>query len=206
MYDRETGTFELEKDKPLVLLLSGVSHEGVVSALQTSGRQYKIKYLESSPKNWETIMQCFDEYTIECVLMKLNARTITLMASSEYDIVRESLFSKIGSVPNIVFVFEEVLSGEFKLGEWEEWRHRPFDESRVAALSLLERHKIRVMPYRRNAEVTTMAASFLDETEKHLVFRIYVPHGRIWSNESDKLLQLFRDYLAKVAAVTVRLD
>ncbi len=206
MYDPETGTFELEKDKPLVLLLSGVSHEGVVSALQTSGRQYKIKYLESSPKNWETIMQCFDEYTIECVLMKLNARTITLMASSEYDIVRESLFSKIGSVPNIVFVFEEVLSGEFKLGEWEEWRHRPFDESRVATLSLLERHKIRVMPYRRNAEVTTMAASFLDETEKHLVFRIYVPHGRIWSNESDKLLQLFRDYLAKVAAVTVRLD
>jgi hypothetical protein len=110
VYDSETGTFELEKDKPLVLLLGSVSHEGVVSALRTSGRQYKIKYLESSPKNWETIAQCFNDYTIECVLMKLNARTITLMASSEYNAVRESLFSKIGSVPNIVFVFEEVQS------------------------------------------------------------------------------------------------
>lgn len=206
MYDRKIGAFELEKDKPLVLLLGGVAHEGVLSALETSGRQYKIKYLQSRPKNWEMILQCFHDYTIECVVMKLNAPTITLMAHPEYNIVRESLFSKIGGVPNVVFLFEQILSGDFKSGEREEWRHQPSAESRTAALSLLEKHKIRVMPYRRNAEVTTMAASFLDETEKHLVFRLYVPHGRLWSNESDKLLQLFRDYLAKVASITVRLD
>jgi hypothetical protein len=206
VYDQETGKFELEKDKPLVLLLGGIAREGVFSALQTSGRQYKMKDLESSPKNWETILQLFDDFTIECVLMKLSTRTISLMASSEYYVVRESLFSKIGGVPNIVFVFEKVLSGDFNAIEWAEWQDQPTDESCNAAISLLEKHKIRVMPYRRNAELTTMAASFLDETEKHLVFRLYVPQGRIWSNETDKLLQLFREYLAKVAAITVRLD
>ena len=84
MYDRKIGAFELEKDKPLVLLLGGVAHEGVLSALETSGRQYKIKYLQSRPKNWEMILQWFHDYTIECVVMKLNAPTITLMAHPEY--------------------------------------------------------------------------------------------------------------------------
>ena len=51
-----------------------------------------------------------------------------------------------------------------------------------------------------------MAETFIAETEQNLIFRMYVPSGRLWSNESDKLLQLFRDYLGKVAGVKVRLD
>lgn len=71
---------------------------------------------------------------------------------------------------------------------------------------MLEKYKIHLMPYRSNAELTTMALNFIDETEDQLLFRLYVPRGRIWSSETDKLLQLFRDYLAKVANITVRLD
>jgi hypothetical protein len=71
---------------------------------------------------------------------------------------------------------------------------------------MLAGYDIRIMPYKRNAEVTVMAETFLVETEQNLVFRLYVPSGRLWSNESDKLLQLFRDYLAKVTHISVRLD
>jgi hypothetical protein len=202
MYDRETDTFELEKDKPLVLLLGNIGHEGILSTLRTSGRQYKSKYLESQAKNWQSILKYFDKYTIEGVLVKLSPHAISLMVSNEYSGIRESLFQKIGSVPNIVFVYEDILSGHFEDGQW----HRPSEESRNAVLEMLAEHNVHIMPYRRNAEVTIMAESFLSETEQHLIFRLYVPSGRIWSNESDKLLHLFREYLARVTHIKVRLD
>lgn len=206
MYDQETDTFELEKDKPLVLLLGSIGHEGVLSTLRTSGKQYKSKFLESRADIWQSILKYFDEYTIEGVLVKLSPHAISLMVSNEYSGIRESLFKKIGSVPNIVFVYEDILSGHFEEGRWPDIHHRPSEESRNAVFEMLAEYNVHIMPYKRNAEVTIMAESFLSETEQHLIFRLYVPSGRIWSNESDKLLQLFREYLARVANIKVRLD
>lgn len=202
MYDSESDTFELEKDKSLVLLLGRISHEGILSTLQTSGRQYKSKFLESSAENWHTILEYFDEFTIEGVLVKLSPLAISWMVSDEYNGIRESLFEKIGSHPNIVFVYEDILSGDIDSGDWSDIQ----EESRKMVLKMLSEYNVHIMPYKTNAEVTIMAESFLAETEQHLIFRLYVPSGRIWSNESDKLLQLFREYLARVANIKVRLD
>ena len=179
MNDPETDTFELKKDKPLVLLLGSIGHEGVLSTLRTSGRQYKSKFLESRAQNWQSVLKYFDEYTIEGVLAKLSPQAISLMISNEYNGIRESLFEKIGSVPNIVFVYEDILSGSFEDAYWSDIHHRPSEESRKAVLEMLEKYNVHIMPYRRNAEVTIMAESFLAETEQHLIFRLYVPSGRI---------------------------
>ena len=70
MYDPKTGVYELEADKPLILLLGKVNHEGVLSKLQASNRQYKSKFLESKVKNWESILKYFDDYVIDAVLIK----------------------------------------------------------------------------------------------------------------------------------------
>ena len=203
MYDPETGVYELEADKPLILLLGSVSHEGVLSKLQASNRQYKSKFLESKVKNWESILKYFDDYVIDAVLIKLTPHVITLMASNEYKYVRVKLFKKIGKVSNILFVYEDLLSGEF---ETHSWIDQPSEEDRNLIFEMLSEHGINVLPYKRNSEVTVMAETFLTETEQNLIFRLYVPTGRLWSNESDKLIQLFRDYLAKVASIKVRLD
>ena len=206
MYDEETGIFELETDKPLTLLIGNIGHEGILSTLRAAGRQYKSKFLESRVKNWESILQYFEEYTIECVLAKLSAHAISLMASAEYNGIREKIFKEIGSVPNIVFVFEDILSGHYEEGVWADYHHRPSEDVRNAVFEMLAECDVRIMPYKRNDEVTVMAETFLIETEQNLVFRLYVPSGRLWSNESDRLLQLFRDYLATVAHISVRLD
>jgi len=180
-----------------------VSHEGVLSKLQASNRQYKSKFLESKVKNWESILKYFDDYVIDAVLIKLTPHVITLMASNEYKDVRVKLFKKIGEVSNILFVYEDLLSGEF---ETHSWLDQPSEEDRNLIFEMLSEHGINVLPYKRNSEVTVMAETFLTETEQNLIFRLYVPTGRLWSNESDKLIQLFRDYLAKVASIKVRLD
>ena len=206
MYDPETGTFKLDVDKPLILLLGSVGHEGVLSTLRAAERQYKNKFLESRVKNWESILEYFDDYQIEGVLVKLSPHAISLIASDEYDGIKERLFKKIGSVPNIVFVYEDILSGHFEEGFWADIHHRPSEKARNSVFELLADYDIHVLPYKRNAEVTVMAETFVAETEQNLIFRMYVPSGRLWSNESDKLLQLFRDYLGKIAGIKVRLD
>lgn len=203
MFDPETGVYELDTDKPLILLLGSVGHEGVVSKLQAAERQYKSKFLESKVKNWESILEYFDNYNVEAVLVKLTPHVISLMASEEYKDVRVKLLKKIGEVSNILFVYEDLLSGQFEEGTW---RDQPSEKDRNLVFEMLSEYGINILPYKRNAEVTVMAETFLTETEQNLIFRLYVPTGRLWSNESDKVIQLFRDYLSKVASIKVRLD
>ena len=79
-------------------------------------------------------------------------------------------------------------------------------ESPNADLSVIEDLALNHMPYKRNAQVTVLAESFLQDTEKNLLFRLYVPSDRMWSNETDRLLQLFREYLSNIGHSSVRLD
>ena len=200
MYDPETGVYELDTDKPLILLLGSIGHEGVVSKLKAAERQYKSKFLESKVKNWESILEYFEDYVVEAVLVKLTPHVISLMASNEYKDVRVKLLKKIGEASNILFVYEDLLSGQFEKGTW---RNQPSEKDRNFVFEMLSEHGVNILPYKRNAEVTVMAETFLIETEQNLIFRLYVPTGRLWSNESDKLIQLFRDYLSKVASIKV---
>lgn len=72
--------------------------------------------------------------------------------------------------------------------------------------TLMDQYELNVVPYRKNAELTVMASVFIDQNERNLIFRLYVPTGRMWAMEADKLLQLFRDYLGKVSGLRVRQD
>jgi len=51
-----------------------------------------------------------------------------------------------------------------------------------------------------------MAAEFIASTEQGLLLRIYVPAGRMWAQETDRLLALFREYLSRVSQLSIRLD
>ncbi len=206
MYDPDTDTFELEPDKPMVLLLGNIAHEGVLSMLKASERQYKQKLLKSKPENWQSIVEYFDTYEIASVLIKLDPHAISLMASKDYQEVSNRLFQQIAKKPNMVFVYEDLLTGEIGSDEWVQLHWRPSKEDLDKVLKAIEILELEIMPYKRNAQVTVLAESFLRDTEANLLFRIYVPSGRMWSNETDRLLQLFREYLSNVGHVSVRLD
>jgi hypothetical protein len=62
------------------------------------------------------------------------------------------------------------------------------------------------MPYRTNAELSVLAESFVDDNERNLLFRIYVPTGRLYAAEADKLLNLFRQWLTQVKKQRIRQD
>lgn len=200
------GDFMLDPEKPLVLLLGWVDHEGILSSLKATGRQYKKKLLNSYPENWETIHAVFKEFKVSAVLGKLTGHVLTLIASPEYAKVRECLFREIGAVPNQIFIFEELVQGEQSNPLRAELDPYPPQIERDAAIDFLRANNIEITPYRTKAEVTVIAESFLDELDKNLIFRLYVPSGRLWSGEADKFLQLFQDYVARVDRLAVRLD
>lgn len=196
----------LKRDLPLFLFLGTADHEGITSKLKATNTQFKKKLLDSSVQNWNTIFDYYDNYQVTGTIVKLTPHTYRAIASEEYRELAERLFEEIAKQPNIVFVYESLLSGVAE----EPFYGHCFGQPREGALevvnSMMEKHGLNVMPYKKNAELTVLATSFLEQNENNLIFRLYVPSERMWALEADKLLQLFRDYLSKVSGVNSRLD
>lgn len=206
---------EYDKSEPLVLLIGTIDSEGIRSTLKTTGLQYKIKRLDSSPENWSSIVSLFGQFKIQCAVVKLTGFVYEHLASDIYEDVSELLLEKIAEVPHAIFVHENVLSGSFENTSEDEsdddeyfrsTLHQPDATVRDAVNSLLRKYRLNVLPYRTNAELTVMATSFITAAEEGLLFRIYIPTGRLWADETDRLIQLFRDYLVRVSKFSVRLD
>lgn len=206
MYDQDTNTYELEYDKPLVLLLGNIAREGILSLLQASDRQYKQKILKSKPENWQSIIDYFNNFDVRSVLVKLDKYAISAIASDQYKSFSEILFRKIAQTSNMVFVYEDLLAGKIEKGVWAKYYRQPNEEELSSVLNFLENLDLELIPYSRNAQITVLAESFLTDTEENLLFRLYVPTGRMWSSETDTLLKLFRDYLSSIGQLKVRLD
>lgn len=198
--------YMLDPEKPLVLLLGWVDHEGILSSLKATGRQYKKKLLDSRPENWETIASLFSEFKVSSVLGKFSGHVLSLLVNPDYATVRDGLFKHIGSVPNQVFIYDDLVQGEQSDRIRAELDPYPSQEERDVALEFLRTNNVEIVPYRTKAEVTVLAESFLDKLDRNLIFRLYVPSGRLWSAEADRFLQLFQDYIAKVDRLAVRLD
>lgn len=198
--------YQLDPAKPLVLLLGWVDHEGILSSLKASGRQYKKKLLDSLPSNWENIVDLFTQFKVTAVVGKIPAHVLSLVTDERYRDVRERLFSAIGAVPNQIFMFEDIFQGEQKDKFREEYSPYPSKEVMEAAIVFLRDHGVQILPYTTRAEVTVLAEAFLDDIDKNLIFRMYVPTGRLWAAEADRFLQLFQDYLTRVERLEVRLD
>jgi hypothetical protein len=68
-------------------------------------------------------------------------------------------------------------------------------------LKLIKRINIEltILPYEKLIDVEISGQNFIENIAEGLLFRIYVPKDRIWSNEFDKFITLFRDYASNIA-------
>ncbi|KIQ57954.1 hypothetical protein RL74_18205 [Pseudomonas fluorescens] len=95
---------------------------------------------------------------------------------------------------------------EYELSDYSELFVSPPTEIVQEVVELLSDYGMIVVPYKKNVELVVVASSFVEKNESNLIFRIYVPSERMWANEAEKLLQLFREYLQKVSGLNVRHD
>jgi len=110
----------------------------------------------------------------------------------------------IATVPTLIFAHEDLVLGE-QLGPLRSSSF-PNQDSLTELFGLFRDHGVEIAPYVRLAEITAIATSFLENRERNLIFRLYVPSGRIWAAEADRFLQLFQDYLSRIDRLSVRLD
>jgi len=199
----------LRMAEKIVLLLGDIAHEGVTSALQTSGISYKWKFLNSSVENWKSIIRIFRKHDVKMVLGKLTGGIYAQFADPDYERVSSQLLKEIAARPHRLFAYEDLLANKESSeidenGDDRFWRPTVKVMKKVNALFKV--NGIDVLPYRKRAEVTVSAQSFVKETDEGLLFRLYVPSGRLWGEQMGQLLSLFKDYLTKVAGLNVRLD
>lgn len=191
----------------IVLLLGNIAHEGVTSQLSTAGLSYKHKVLSSSVTNWDTIVQLFKTNDVSMVLGKLTGDVYARLASENYEPFSIELLKAIANCPHRLFAYEDLVAGK-QLEEDDEFDRfwRPSVKVMQKTNARLRERGLDVLPYRKRAEVTISAQNFLEEIHAGLLFRLYVPSGRLWGDQMGQLLALFKDYLSKVAGLNVRLD
>ncbi|WP_143626314.1 hypothetical protein [Streptomyces viridosporus] len=212
------------------LLIGTDDREFSANRLKVAGIPYKRKSLYSLPSNWEKTVQLLEDPSLTAVLGKLTAPLFRLIAESEdHAEVIPQLFGAVGKKPHMIFVHTAVLEGidldafaqSYAVeGEDEdplvhesyvEWLKNhfytpPSEEIRETVLALLDDANVSLTPYKSNAEMSTLAASFIDDYESNLLFRVYVPAGRLYAAEADRLLALFHDWLTQVGRHSVRQD
>ncbi|WP_420607423.1 hypothetical protein [Novosphingopyxis sp.] len=212
-----------EETEPKHFLFIGDSDAGgAASQLAVADIPYHKKRLESRVPNWQSIIALLHGGDIVGVLVKLNTRAMERMALDEYADVREELFAGIAQHPHIVFVHESFYNDaqwnasradadsadDVKDAEHDDWFGDDYFQPISAECAelvndLIARYEINVVPYLRNVEINVLASNFIGEQQSNVLFRFYVPKGRIWAAETEAILRLFRDYLTETANIEV---
>lgn len=198
---------------PFFLFLGETDRDGATSKLKALGIEYRKKRLESKVENWVLISEIMESSDLIGTLGKLTNTTYELLSRPEYSEAAAKILTRMKHTSYILFAHESLMTGVPLATPQDEENDEYFDmasyfsppseEALSHATGLFEKHEIVVTPYRTNAELSVLASSFIDQNEKNLVFRIYIPSGRMWATEAEKLLQLFRDYLNRVSGLHV---
>lgn len=59
--------------------------------------------------------------------------------------------------------------------------------------------ELNILPYEKLIDVENAGQTFVNNLTEGLLFRIYVPNKKLWSNEFDKFITLFREYASVIS-------
>jgi hypothetical protein len=196
---------------PIVLFLNEADREGATSSLKAARRYYKKKKLDSGVENWRSIVQLIDDNDVSAVLAKATSFTFHHLADPIYKVVADELLDRISKFRHIFYVHESVFTGVAKEDPFDDgyfgpspYFTPPENSVRKTALEKLGEHNVVYVVYTTNAQLSVLASQFLEDTESHLVFRIYIPTGSIFSSESERALGLFQHFLLNVSRLHIR--
>lgn len=204
--------------------------ESVTSKINTAGSDYCLKSLASGPANWVSIAEVARHPDLTGAIVKLTANDFKKIADNSYGDAADTLFRELAKINYLLLVHEEVVTprdlkiepaesededdGEYMdLGDWsDEWNDERAREYfgvlprsvREAVHQRIARHGLTLTTYKRNAEASIFATAFVEDTLNNLLFRIYVPAGRLYEDELGRVLEMFHDWLGSVKGQTVR--
>jgi hypothetical protein len=214
-FDPDTCEYTLNPNKPVTLLLDYITNSNMMDHIKVANHQYKSKILKNSnPENWKKTLNLFNEFRISCVLCKVSARLLWKMNDIRYGDYVRNLFQEISKYPNQFFIHKNYFTNFSEAIYYEKYAidveidrddlnilEKQFKES----LDIMKAHGLEIIPYSTNAEMSVLATSFLEGIEKNLLFKLYIPNERIWSEPQGKIIKLFKEYLNNIFHSNIRL-
>ena len=215
------------------LFIGSVDSESATTRLRASGARYHKKMLSSSPDNWTKIVAMLTSPHCRGALVVLTSSDYGAMCRPHYEDEARALLDALASRSHVVLIHEAVFLtddqratidlpsielpnvvnaaptvedddldpfGTFK----EEFFGTTSNEVRERVNTMLRERQLNVYPYRTNVERSIIAGGFLEDNERHLLFRFYVPIGRLYAQEAETLLGLFREWLGQTGHSSVR--
>jgi hypothetical protein len=213
------------------LFVGAADSESATTRLRAGGLVYRKKLLSSRPENWSAIVSLVTAPTNRGTLLVLTGGAYAMICQEKYWDVAQNLLDGLVDRPHIIFVHEAVfltdaqreaaaaeqvnranlvqVNPRFTEDDYfgmprEEFFGSIPDDLRQRVNSMLRERGLNVAPYRTNVERSILASSFLEDNESQLLFRVYVPSGRLYAQEAEALLGLFRDWLAQTGRRGVR--
>lgn len=139
------------------------------------------------------------------LVLKLTTPAYEYLIEDQDTVECGQLLREVAGVPHAVLVNNDLYFGT-RDGSYSHDIEYPTEDLRNAVNSLLDSSLIEVTTYATNAELTALAVNFIGCVETGLVWRLYVPGGQLWASETKVFVQLFQDYLNRVAGLDIRLD
>lgn len=224
----------MDTDEPDYFLFVGnVDSESATTKLRSSGVLYLKKLLSSKPENWDTIVAMISSPHCRGALVVLRHSDYEAMCEPEYEEPSSAFLDALATRSHVILIHEAVfLSDEQRaandatpleheveidvnLGFSEEdraflesVREDPFqtvsEATRARVNAMLRDRQLNVIPYRTNVERSVIASGFLEDNERDLLFRFYVPSGRLYAQEAEDLLGMFREWLGQTGHNGIR--
>lgn len=205
------------------LAIGSVLTESSTSKLTTAGASYIVKSLHSKPENWVKIVGLLKSPNLVGAIVKFTGNDYERMAGDTYVGLADQMIEAVSKVPHLLLVHESVAGlatvveaessepgdDDYDEGTWNDKRAREYFGDIPGAVrskvhAVLDRHGVVLTTYKRNAEASVLSAAFIDDVESNLLFRLYVPTGRIYEDELAKLLSMFHEWLTNVKAQNIR--
>lgn len=216
-------------DEEFFLLIGGANSESTTSRITTEGLHYRRKLLYSRPENWRAIIELLENAQLKAVITVLTGNDYERFLREGYENVGSDLLDALSKVPHVVFIHEKVFFAENERSDepvkespatpnsgmifhwYDEMSSDEFfgeisDDVRTAVNTMLNSRRMNVLPYRTNAERSIMAGKFIEDLDRHMLFRVYIPAGRLYAEEASTLLGLFRDWLNQTGRDAIRQD
>lgn len=197
------------------LLLSDVDSETTKSRLAIAGIPYVKRRLESGPDNWLSIAEYLEQEPVSGILVKLSNTSMSRLMRLEYMDAQERLFRAIARRPHVVFVHSTFFGLNLSTSSGSDgddhdfWfgpqgYFAPLESEEVDwMLEFFDEYGLNVIPYGKNAELSVLAADFIDSHQSNLLFRFYVPSERMYAAQTVEGLSLFRDYLVRALGLRI---
>lgn len=217
----------MDNSAEFILLIDSYSTT-LRSKMEVLGVRYEGRSLRSKTPNWISIAEAAESDSCRAVVLTLSERIYNEVARvyedscTISDSAVQRVLQAVAQKPHLVLSHQALVGGAAIYNQVPEPDPDPdgddslrdmnaremfgdIDEKvRIAASAQFEQLGLDIYSYKRNVEAYQLAVGFVEDQSSNLIFRMYVPDGHLYKEETDQLFNIFHTWLLTIRKIRVR--